>query len=87
MARHLTPQELEFVTDLKATGKGPLESHAALESKRKKRGIRAPAQASSSEYEKALGRACECADSRGMGRSGRSGPIRTPIRRPIRCKQ
>ena len=87
MARHLTPQELEFVTELKATGKGAVESHAALESKRKKRGIRAPAQASSSEYEIALGRACECADSRGMGRSGRSGPIRTPIRRPIRCKQ
>ena len=42
MAPHLTPLELDLISDLKAAGKGPVEIHAALESKRKKRGIRAP---------------------------------------------
>ena len=42
MAPHLTPLELDLITDFKAAGKGAVEIHAALESKRKKRGIRAP---------------------------------------------
>ena len=42
MAPHLNPKELDFITDLKAAGKGPVEIHAALERKRTARGISAP---------------------------------------------